>query len=83
MTVFGRRVKPGVIGAPAPLGNDFGAMAINSQTGAGRDDGDISPEDTLQAAAATLAAAVGVSRERIGVRVNGGRVVEAAVRSTA
>ncbi|HSI04594.1 MAG TPA: hypothetical protein VLC93_08965, partial [Myxococcota bacterium] len=82
MTIIGRRAKGGVYGGVAQGTRDFGATAIDSESGASRTTADIPADETLQGAAKTLAAAVGLSSERIGVRINGGRVITAAVTTT-
>ncbi len=79
MTIIGRRAKGGVYGGVALDGRDFGATAIDSETGGSRSTADIPAEETLQGAAKTLAAAVGLSSTRIDARINGGRVIRAAI----
>lgn len=76
MTIIGRRVRGGVYGGLARVGNDFGATAMSSDGGATLD---IPADETLQAAAKTLAAAVGVSNARIEQRINGGKKITAAI----
>jgi hypothetical protein len=79
MTLFGPRVRAGVIGGPVPAGQDFAASALDPVTGAARPDGAIAARDTLAAAARTLGAAVGIAPERLDVRVPAGRVIQAAL----
>jgi hypothetical protein len=57
---IGKPFKGGVYGAVVPVGTDFGAVAIDSKTGAGISSGDIQPIDSLAAFAMTVAAGVGV-----------------------
>lgn len=56
---IGKPFKGGVVGAITPTGNDFGAMAIQSTTGAGVAGGDVSAVDSLGAFAKTMLAGVG------------------------
>jgi uncharacterized protein (DUF1501 family) len=62
--VIGKPFKGGIYGGLAPLpankGGDFGALPINSTTGAASTSGDIQPVDTLAAFGITVATAVGV-----------------------
>jgi hypothetical protein len=51
--------KGGVVGAVAPVGNDYGATPIDSMTGAGTASGDIAAVDTLASYAQTMLQAVG------------------------
>jgi hypothetical protein len=57
---IGKPFKGGVFGALAPFQSDFGALPIDSKTGAGVASGDIIPIDTLAAFAMTVATGVGV-----------------------
>ena len=79
MTIIGRRVRGGVYGGVAQSGNDFAATAIDSVSGASRPTADIPADETLQGAAKTLSAAVGLASERIDTRINGGKVISAAL----
>jgi hypothetical protein len=56
---IGKPFKGGVIGGVAPVGLDYGALPINSTTGAGSTSGDISAVDTLGAYAKTVLSSVG------------------------
>jgi hypothetical protein len=56
---IGSNFKGGVYGAVTPVGSDYGATAMSSQTGAGGASGDIQPVDTLSAWAMTMLASVG------------------------
>lgn len=81
MTIMGDRVSPGVYGGVTPIGEDFGATAMDSASGASVDEGDIPTTETLEAAGRTLARAVGVTDAAIDQRIQGGRVIRAAIRS--
>jgi hypothetical protein len=81
MMICGPAVQPGVYGGIKPSGNDFGATSIDSATGLGGDGGDIPEDETLEAAAKTLATVVGLSPDRVELRVDGGKVIQAAVAS--
>lgn len=76
MTVISRRAQGGVYGGLARVGVDFGATGISSN---GDGTLDIPAVETLQAAAKTLASAVGVSDARLDVRINGGKKINAAL----
>lgn len=83
MAMFGPRVRPGVVGGVHKVrdGNrPFSARPIDAVTGEATPDGDVGLEDSLTAAAATLAAAVGLAPERIATRVAGGTIVTGALR---
>jgi hypothetical protein len=57
---IGKPFKGGVIGAIAPIvGNDYGALAVDSSSGAGTRGGDVVAVDTLAAYGQTMLAAVG------------------------
>ncbi|MEM6927367.1 MAG: DUF1501 domain-containing protein [Myxococcota bacterium] len=79
MMISGAGVNPGVHGRLAPSGNDFGATAIDSQTGQGSEGADIPETETLEAAAKTLGAAVGIDESRLEVRIEGGKVIRPVV----
>ena len=57
---IGKPFKGGVYGGLQPVASDFGALPIDSTTGAGAKSGDIAPIDSLAAFAMTVAAGVGV-----------------------
>jgi hypothetical protein len=67
---IGSNFKGGVFGAVAPLGSDYGATAMSSQSGAGGASGDIQPIDTLAAWAQTMLASVGADPTVITSPVN-------------
>ncbi|MCA9712607.1 MAG: DUF1501 domain-containing protein, partial [Myxococcales bacterium] len=82
MAMFGPRVRPGVVGGVHAVGSGnrpFSARGIDAATGAADDDGDVAVEDGLTAAAATLAAAVGLDQARISTRIAGGTIVTGAL----
>lgn len=80
MMISGAGVAPGVFGGIAPSGNDLGATGLDSVTGAGVEEGgDIPKEESLEAAAKTLATVVGVPADRVESRIVGGAVIAPAV----
>ncbi|MEM6996400.1 MAG: DUF1501 domain-containing protein [Myxococcota bacterium] len=82
MAMFGPCTRAGVVGGVEKVSNGnrpFSARPIDSATGQASDDGDVTLEGSLTAAAATLAAAVGVPSDRIETRVAGGKVVTGAL----
>ncbi|HVR60974.1 MAG TPA: hypothetical protein VMU50_03700 [Polyangia bacterium] len=76
---IGKPFRGSVIGAVAPVQNDYGATAIDSKTGAGSAGGDIKPLDTLASFGRTMMAAVGVDDATIGAAVLSGKVITAAL----
>jgi hypothetical protein len=77
--VIGKPFKAGVIGAVGPVATDYGALAIDSRTGAGTSGGDVQAADTLAAFGQTMLAAVGGDPSAI-VSPNGsGKVIAAAL----
>jgi hypothetical protein len=79
---IGKPFRGGVIGGVAPTGNDYGAVAFSSQTGAPSANGDVSPlNNSLSAFGATMLAAVGASASSIAAQVPGGPVVTGALAS--
>ncbi len=76
---IGKGFKGGVIGGVAPVGKDYGCVAINSSTGAGGAGGDISPVNTLAAFGKTALASVGVDGGKINELVTSGTVVSGAL----
>ena len=83
----GKNVKGGVIGGLRSVGGDFGALPINSNTGAGTNRGDIPLNEFLESAAKTIAAAglpAADVNKRIKRTVDGndldvGKIIKAAV----
>lgn len=84
MYVFGPTINAGVIGGIETYQRrkdkiDFKAKRINSANGGTGNAADIPYEETLSAVGKTLAASVGVTDERINKRIDGGKVITAAL----
>jgi len=75
----GKPFAGGVIGGIAPVGMDYGALPIDSKSGAARMDGDIQAVDTLAAFAQTVHAAVGADPSAIKAPRESAKVVGAAL----
>jgi hypothetical protein len=76
---IGKPFRGGVMGGVAPVAPDYGALPLDSKTGAGRADGDVHAEDTLAAFGQTVLAAVGGDPSAI-ISPNGsGKVISAAL----
>jgi hypothetical protein len=76
---IGKPFRGGVIGGIAPLDGDYGAVAINSGTGAGGSGGDVAPIETLPSFGKTALAAVGIDAGVIASSITSGKVVPAAL----
>jgi hypothetical protein len=76
---IGSAFRGGVVGAVAPSGRDYGALPIDSQTGAGSTGGDIHAIDTLGAFGQTMLAAVGADPTGVTSANGTGKVVAAAL----
>ena len=76
---IGKPFKAGVIGGVGPVGTDYGALAIDSQTGAPGAGGDIAPGASLAAFGKTALAAVGVAASAIDASISAGTIVRAAL----
>jgi Protein of unknown function (DUF1501) len=76
---IGKPFKGGVIGAVGQVGGDYGALPINSTTGAGGPGGDIEAGSTLASFGKTSLAAVGVDSPTIDSLIATGKVVPAAL----
>jgi Protein of unknown function (DUF1501) len=76
---IGKPFRGSVIGGVAPVGNDYGALPIDSKTGRGGPDGDIAALDTLSSFGRTLLAAVGVDAATIAAQITNGTVIQAAL----
>ncbi|TMQ04557.1 MAG: DUF1501 domain-containing protein [Deltaproteobacteria bacterium] len=76
---IGKPFKPGVIGAVGPVAGDYGALAINSQTGAGGAGGDIDAGSTLASFGKTTLAAVGLDSSTVDASISTGKVIQAAL----
>jgi hypothetical protein len=81
---IGKQFKAGIIGGvapinPADLTKDYGALPINSSTGAGGAGGDISAADTLASFGKTALAGMGVSSSTIDSLISAGKVITGAL----
>ena len=76
---IGKPWKGGVIGGVGPVAGDYGALAINSQSGAGGAGGDLEPGSTLASFGKTMLAAVGVDAATIDAKISTGKVIPAAL----
>jgi hypothetical protein len=72
---IGKPFRGGVIGGIAPLQGDYGALPIDSKTGAGSAGGDVSALSTLASFGMTAMTAVGADPTTIG----GGTVITPAL----
>ncbi len=79
MMISGAGVNPGVYGKVEESGRDFGAIDIDSATGAGIDGADIPRDQSLEAVAKTVSALTGMESDRIDSRINGGKVIRGAM----
>jgi hypothetical protein len=66
---IGKPFKPGIIGGIAPVGTDFGAVAIGS----------VAPTDTLASFGKTLMKAAGSNDDFIGKAITSGTVIDKAL----
>jgi hypothetical protein len=76
---IGKPFRGGVIGGVAPVGGDYGALGIDSTTGAGSANGDIKATDTLASFGQTMLAAVGADPTSIGSQITIGKVIAGAL----
>ena len=76
---IGKPFRGGVIGGVAPMNDDYGALPIDSKTGAGSPSGDIAAESTLASFGQTMLSAVGVAPDKIARAITKGQVVPAAL----
>ncbi len=76
---IGSGLRGGVIGGVAKTDKDYGALPIDSKTGAGSTSGDIAPLDTLASFGRTMLAAAGVPSAAIDVEIPSGKTVAAAL----
>jgi hypothetical protein len=76
---IGKSFRGSVIGGVAPVGLDYGAVAIDSKTGSGGDSGDIAAIDTLAAFAQTTLAAFGADPALVTAPMGTGKVVAGAL----
>jgi hypothetical protein len=75
--LIGPNIRGGVAGGIEPLGNDFAATALDSNTGAAgaAGSGDIKAEESLESVTLTLGKALGVSDEVMRKRIVGGKPI--------
>ncbi len=76
---IGKPFRGGVIGGIAPFANDYGALAIDSKSGAGGPGGDIAAPNSLAAFGKTMLAAVGTDAPVISSMISAGTVITAAL----
>ncbi|HEY4394933.1 MAG TPA: DUF1501 domain-containing protein [Polyangia bacterium] len=76
---IGKPFKGGVIGGVAPVGGDYGALAIDSKSGDASSSGDVAAASSLAAFGQTMLAAVGVSPAMITSDVSAGKVIAGAL----
>ena len=76
---IGKPFKGGIIGGVAPAGGDYGALSIDSQTGAGSAGGDIAVLDTLASFGKTMMSAVGIDSSYVETVIPSGKVVKGAL----
>lgn len=74
---IGKPFRGGVVGAVAPVASDYGALPVDSTTGAGSASGDIRAIDTLAAFGQTMMAAVGADPAAIASQSGSAKVVTA------
>jgi hypothetical protein len=77
--MFGKGIKPGVVGGLVPQAGDFAALPIMSATGAGDPNGDIVFNDTLGAMGKTLGMALGVDPAALDQNIMTGKPVLSAL----
>ncbi|MES1208934.1 MAG: DUF1501 domain-containing protein, partial [Pseudomonadota bacterium] len=76
---IGKPFKGGVIGGVAPVGNDYGATAIDSATGAASATGDVPALQSLASFGQTMLAAVGAPPVALSANVKSGKVITGAL----
>jgi uncharacterized protein (DUF1501 family) len=79
MMIFGPKVRGSIIGGIAPDGRDFSATAFDSKTGISTPTGDVQPLESLESAAKTLGTALSVPSDVLEHRIQGGKVISAAL----
>jgi hypothetical protein len=77
--MFGKGIKPGVVGGLVPQAGDFAALPIVAATGAGDPNGDIAFNDTLGAMGKTLGMALGVDPAALDQNIMTGKPVVSAL----
>ncbi len=78
---IGKPFVGGIIGGVAPLAGDYGAIPIDSTTGAGSQSGDIQPTDSLASFGKTMLAALGGDSTTIDTLISTGKIVQGAIAS--
>ena len=76
---IGKPFRGGIIGGVAIQGSDYGALAIDSTSGAGMAGADIPQTETLSSFGKTVLAAVGVDAGTIDKQISYGKVVKGAL----
>ena len=79
---IGRSFRGGVVGGVAPYtgsGGDYGAVAIDSKTGAGSPSGDVAANSSLVSWGSTMMAAVGIDSATIAAAVPNGTIISGAL----
>ncbi len=76
---IGKPFLGGVVGGVGPVGNDYGALPISSQTGKGGPGGDITPVSSLASFGKTMMSAFGVDAASITADIPSGTVISAAL----
>jgi hypothetical protein len=76
---IGKPFRAGIIGGVAPVADDYGALSIDSTSGAAASDGDVGPIQSLAAFGKTLLAGVGVDQATIDGNIIGGAVITGAL----
>ncbi len=77
--LIGDSIKPGIVGGVEKVGRDWGATGFNSNTGASTNSGDVPYNQTFEAVAKTIGAAMGVGETELDEDINGGRIIRAAL----
>jgi Protein of unknown function (DUF1501) len=77
--MIGKYVNPGVVGGLKTSGDDFEAMPIDSMTGMGSDDGDISYDEGLPSVGKTLGAMLGLHDATLDSEISKGKIITAAL----
>ncbi len=77
--MIGKGVRGSVVGGLEPRGKDYGAMNIDSESGAGGKGGDIGFESTMASYGKTLGATLGIGEEVLDEEILTGKVVRAAL----
>jgi len=76
---IGQSFRGGVIGGVGPVGNDYGALPIDSQTGRGDPSGDVAPTASLASFGRTLLAGMGVDPAVVSNEIGAGQVIASAL----